>query len=525
MGAPIRYLSVCSGIEAATQAWHPLGWQPVAFSEIEPFPCAVLAHHYPHVPNRGDMTKFEEWPDDAIDLLVGGTPCQDFSIAGLGAGLDGARGNLMLTYGAIARRYRPRWLAWENVPGVLSNDGGRAFGSLLGLLTGKRVEVPAGGWLTSGAVEGIEGAYGVAWRVVDAQFARTRRFPFAVPQRRRRVFVVGYLGDWRRAAAVLFDRYCLSGNPPPGRSAGQIPAPTLAARTKGGGGLGTDFDLDSGLIAAETAPTLDSSYGRLQGASGQDMHHGHSHLVAHALHGECFDASEAVAPIALVPFDTTQITSPANVSNPKPGDPCHPLAAGAHPPAIAFDCKGTQVQFTTDGWHCDPCSAGSDASHQNAGGHAAVAYGLRSDAGRSGEAMTPSPDAEGRVRLRAPGFNWCEEFAPTLDASQPHSVVTGFAVRRLTPRECERLQGFPDDYTSIPTYDGWRRMDETETPADCEALGMRTKQTRTGWWVNDPDGPRYKVLGNSMPVNVMEWLGERIAIVDALKGDALEVVA
>lgn len=217
----MRYLSVCSGIEAATQAWAPLGWQPVAFSEIEPFPSAVLAHHYPSVPNWGDMTRFEEWPDAAVDVLCGGTPCQDFSVAGLGAGLDGARGGLMLTYGAIARRYRPRWLVWENVPGVLSNDRGRAFASLLGLLSGRRVEVPAGGWQSAGVVEGIPGAYGLAWRVLDAQFVRTRRFPHAVPQRRRRVWIVGYLGDWRRAAAVLFDRESLSGNPPPRRREGK----------------------------------------------------------------------------------------------------------------------------------------------------------------------------------------------------------------------------------------------------------------------------------------------------------------
>lgn len=134
----MKYLSVCSGIEAATVAWHPLDWEPVAFSEIDPFPSAVIAHHYPTVPNRGDMTKFQEWPDATVDLLVGGTPCQSFSVAGLRAGLDDPRGSLLLTYLAIARRYRPRWVVWENVPGVLSADDGRAFGSLLG------------GWANSG---------------------------------------------------------------------------------------------------------------------------------------------------------------------------------------------------------------------------------------------------------------------------------------------------------------------------------------------------------------------------------------
>lgn len=184
----MKYLSVCSGVEAATVAWHSLGWEAEAFSEIEKFPSKVLAHHYPHVPNLGDMTKFEEWNIGSIDLLVGGTPCQSFSVAGLRKGLSDPRGNLMLTFGAIANRFRPRWLVWENVPGVLSSNGGRDFGTFLGML--------------------VELGYGWSYRVLDAQY-------FGVAQRRRRVFVVGYLGDFKRAAAVLFERHSLSGNPAP----------------------------------------------------------------------------------------------------------------------------------------------------------------------------------------------------------------------------------------------------------------------------------------------------------------------
>ncbi len=175
----LRYGSVCSGTEAATVAWHPLGWQPQFFSEIEKFPCAVLNHHFPSVPNFGDMTKFMEWPNVGIDLLVGGTPCQSFSLAGLRRGMVDPRGNLALVYLAILDKYRPQWCIWENVPGVLSSSGGRDFGSFLGAL----------GQL----------GYSFAYRVLDAQH-------FGVPQRRRRVFVVGHLGDWRRAAAVLFER-------------------------------------------------------------------------------------------------------------------------------------------------------------------------------------------------------------------------------------------------------------------------------------------------------------------------------
>ena len=247
----MKYLSVCSGIEAATVAWHPLGWTPHAFSEIEKFPSQVLARHYPDVPNLGDMTKYQEWPDAAIDLLVGGTPCQSFSVAGLRKGLGDPRGNLMLTYGAIAGRYRPRWLVWENVPGVLSSNGGRDFGTFLGMLA--------------------ELGYGFAYRVLDAQYIRVDGFARAVPQRRRRVFVVGYLGDWRRAAAVLFERESLCGNPAPRREAGEAIAPTLSARTKGGGGLGTDFECDGGVIRwpAEVASTLKAHYGDKQGLEDQ----------------------------------------------------------------------------------------------------------------------------------------------------------------------------------------------------------------------------------------------------------------
>jgi len=187
----MKYLSVCSGIEAASVAWHELGWTPVAFSEIEKFPCALLKHRFPDVPNLGDMTKFNEWKlNDSIDLLVGGTPCQAFSVAGLRKGLDDPRGNLTLTFLAMARKFRPRWIVWENVPGVLS-DRTNAFGQFLAGLA--------------------ELGYGCAYRVLDAQY-------FGVAQRRRRVFVVGYLGDWGRAAAVLFEPESLRGDSAPSRS-------------------------------------------------------------------------------------------------------------------------------------------------------------------------------------------------------------------------------------------------------------------------------------------------------------------
>ena len=174
----LRYLSVCSGMEAASVAWHDLGWTPVGFCEIEPFPSAILKHRFPHVPNYGDLTKFNEWPIEpgTVDVLVGGTPCQAFSVAGLRKGLADPRGNLALTFLALADKIKPKFILWENVPGVLTSSGGRDFYSFLSALG--------------------ELGYGFAWRVLDAQH-------FGVPQRRRRVFLVGHLGAWEPAAEIL----------------------------------------------------------------------------------------------------------------------------------------------------------------------------------------------------------------------------------------------------------------------------------------------------------------------------------
>jgi len=186
----MTYGSVCSGIEAATVAWKPLGWSAAWFSEVGRFPSAVLEHHYPDVKNHGDFTKIET--SGPIDVLVGGTPCQDFSIAGFRAGLDGERGNLTIEFLKLAGLLRPRWVVWENVPGILSINSGRAFGAVLGGLG--------------------HCGFGLAYRVLDAQY-------FGLAQRRARVFVIGHLGDWRRAAAVLFDAQSLSGDPAPSREA------------------------------------------------------------------------------------------------------------------------------------------------------------------------------------------------------------------------------------------------------------------------------------------------------------------
>ena len=306
------YGSVCSGIEAASVAWEPLGWRASFVSEIEPFPRAVLAARYPHIPLHGDFTTIEAGQYDAIDLLVGGTPCQSFSVAGLRGGLADDRGNLALEYLRLADRLRPKWLVWENVPGVLSSNGGRDFGAILGGM--------------------VELGYGIAYRVLDAQF-------FGVPQRRRRVFVVGHLGDWRRAAAVLFERHSLQGHPPPRRETGEGVAPTISARHTGGGGLGTDFDCDGGLIAGTVSTKWSKGTG---GPAGDEC----QNLAAHSLPAEGFDASE----------DGT----------------------GRGVPLIAFDCKASgRNGFGVGDTSPTLRSMGRADSHQSAGGHVAVAFAIQ----------------------------------------------------------------------------------------------------------------------------------------------------
>jgi DNA (cytosine-5)-methyltransferase 1 len=436
----MRYLSVCSGIEAATVAWEPLGWTPLAFSEIEAFPSAVLTHHYPNTPNMGDMERFDEWRlADDPDVLVGGTPCQSFSVAGLRRGMDDPRGNLTLVYLGLVERYRPRWVVWENVPGVLSSDGGRAFGAFLG---------------------GLEKlGYGWAYRMLDAQY-------FGLAQRRRRVFVVASPRGWAAAGSVLFEPESLRGDFAPRREAGERTAPSLAARTRGGGGLGTDTECDGGLIPQTThsldsysagratedgtgrgtplvpewpatvAPTLDAHYGDKMGLEDQ-----------HALNGAGLFVPEAL------PFDTTQVTSKTNRSNPQPGDPCHPLTHCGHAPTIAFH---NRQDPDVSGEVTHPLGAKDNGQ--------AVAY---DEYNVSASYVHHTLPADG-----------CRH--PTGGA-----VAHGLSVRRLTPRECERLQGFPDDYTLIPYRNRWSK-----------------------------DGPRYKALGNSMAVPVMAWIGRRIAMAD-----------
>jgi DNA (cytosine-5)-methyltransferase 1 len=334
---PFRYGSVCSGIEAATQGWHRLGWKPSFFSEIDPFPRAVLKHHYPDVPLHGDFTTIQENDYDPINLLVGGTPCQSFSVAGLRGGMDDDRGNLALEFLRLAKRLNPTWICWENVPGVLSANGGRDFGSFLGGL--------------------VELRYGFCWRVLDAQYCRTQQFPSATPQRRKRLFLVGYLGDWRPAAASLFEQESMLGHPPPCRKKGTGLAPYSPGRIGESRSGPATLTIDRAAFNqgenAHFKPVIDDSETMATLVAKGPHAVGQPFSIMPMNGGKDYKGRETdvAQPVLTQPsqgdqggdfivepmcFDETQITHPENRSNPKPGDPCGTLAADARPPTIAY---------------------------------------------------------------------------------------------------------------------------------------------------------------------------------------------
>lgn len=465
----MRYGSVCSGIEAATVAWHPLGWEPQFFSEIEPFPCSALAHHYPDVPNYGDMTKFKEWPDAAIDVLIGGTPCQSYSVAGLRAGLDDPRGDLMLTYVAIARKYRPSWVVWENVPGVLSSNQGRDFGSLLGLLTGQRIECPPTGWQNSGVIPGYKGAYGIAWRVLDAQFVRVDSHPRAVPQRRRRVFVVGYLGDWRRACAALFERESLSGNPAPSRKTGEEVAGAIRAGTPSGGPECFGIDEECNASVNHFGPLLRGGQG------------GTRQAVAIGCH----------------------TTGAGYWQEGKTSGTLRAREQDSHENVVCMSAGQARSEAVAGTLNANGKAAGSATQQDAENGMLVIqetAHTLR------GEGFDASEDGTGRGTPLVPvmafsakdyGADAVVDVSPTLRAGNSHrshansgnwmAIQQHWSVRRLTTTECGRLQGFKDSYLDI---------NHKGKPA--------------------ADGPKYKAFGNSMATNVIQWIGRRIQMVDEL---------
>lgn len=393
----MRFLSICSGIEAASVAFHPLGWQALAFAEIEPFPCSLLAHHYPQVPNLGDLTRWREWSPQLLaqaDVLCGGTPCQAFSVAGLRGSLSDERGNLTLTFCHLFdeidhQRHLhgrpPAVCLWENVPGVFSTHD-NAFGCFLAGLAGEDVplEPPGGKWTDAGAVRGPRRA--VAWRVLDAQYC-------GLAQRRKRVFVVASADPAFDPVAVLFELAGLRRDTPPRRGPGE----------------GTSCGFETGPSGGQftnVAPTLDTRCkdGPIRNQLGLGV-------------------AERVAGVPEV----------ANC-----------LTRRMH--------KG--LNTTLD------------------------------------EGQTP--------------------IVEVCVACQEPSAAKQWRVRRLTPEECEMLQGFPIGYTLIPgTSSKKRKGDDLRDTIDyLISLGVSPAEAEV--LAHSPDGPRYKALGNSWAVPVARWIARRI---------------
>ena len=586
----MRYATVCSGVEGMSLAVAGMGWKPVFFSETAPFPCAVLKHHYPDVPNLGDMREIKgEHYYGTVDFLAGGTPCQSFSIAGNRKGLGDERGELMLHFARLVHEIRPRWLLWENVPGCLSSSGGQDFAALLSSLSGWDVPVPKHGWRNSGVIANAPGCYGLAWRIFDAQYVRVERYARAVPQRRRRVWLVGHLGDWRRAAEILFVGEGVSRHPPPRREAREAAPAGTGGRAKGTGrgsiaGAITSCDAERGFTSNESAT-----------AGG--------HLVLHdtpsvCMNFEMFNVGKGIAPAILAERAADMLVADGkSVECPPPGgfgeyvrddagcaraanmqaiggsvqlvlslpngqanssvtkDCAGTLSCDHEAPIICLHDQGGELMEVCDGVTgtltgniarahapivcCDAHSIRMRAGCEGGGKGALVGKNIshtlatRNDqtivcgSTRAPEAFDPAHakkidvgmtvigDHDARISdtthlvchpinsmvidkdikdgdRQTTGIGDDGDPCPTLQATHHHAVAAGMTVRRLMPLECERLMGFPGNYTLIP----WRG----KPAGDC------------------PDAPRYKACGNSWAVNCARWVCMRIAIADEMRG-------
>ena len=394
----MNYMSVCSGVEAASLAWEGLGWKPVAFSEIEPFPCAVLAERFPGVPNLGDITKIEVTDDGIygagfavcrrdVDLLVGGTPCQSFSVAGRREGLKGASG-LAYHFVRLLREIQPKWFVWENVPGALSSrtDGQLDFNFLVGSFA--------------------ECGYGLAWRILDAQYVRSKSFPFAIPQRRRRLFVVGCLGDGARAGEVLFDGESMSGDTPPRRI--KMQGDSGCAERSLGMSIRTAHTKENGCgIGVGTAHTL--------GASDVDA--------------VWWDGSDKA--------DTLTCT----------GDAQRMPAKGVHAVAYGINCQASLMHPFSE----EVSQVISVSHHSGVVRDECVPIDMRN--------ATRDADKMDDMNRQGVGIGQDGSPAPTVTANPPGVGWRG-TVRRLLPVETERLMGFPDNWTRIP----WRGKPAEQCP-------------------------------------------------------------
>jgi DNA (cytosine-5)-methyltransferase 1 len=497
-----------SGIDAPEVSAPAIDW--LWRAEIDKFPNAVSKHRRPDTPNLGDVSA-PDFVERALqhgrpDIIVFGSPCQSFSVAGKRLGLDDPRGNLALVALEVVRQLRPRWLVFENVPGLFSSEKGRDFAAFL-----ETVE---------------ECGYLGAWRVLDAQFT-------GVPQRRRRLFFVGCLGDWRPAAAVLFEQSSLQGHPAPRREAGKRVADSLTVGADQCSGRPGDFTehipdvspalkprdyksppSDDPLLASNTVGTLTATYHKSNDAMEVDA----GLYVAHSLRAEGFDASEdgtgrgtPLVPVGFYPtagreFPVFDDMSPA-VKVGSGGSSGNPPGVVAFETRFARNGRGApdtvvpplkaQSGQTGKGdaapcvaYSMMPMNSGKDFRARETDVAQPIMASGQTHGDQGGDVITVAFNSDQSEKTRSMGER--EGQTPTLRAGGEVSVATAMQVRRLTPRECERLQGFPDDYTQIP----WRN----KTAENC------------------PDGPRYKALGNSMAVPVIGWILDRVQKVEGSDG-------
>ena len=484
----MRAASMFSGIGGAELALPEAEWLWCA--EIEKFPSAVLATRFGH-PNLGDITA-PDFIDRArafgpLDLLCGGPPCQAFSVAGLRKGMKDPRGQLSLRFIEIAHELAStnglRNLLVENVPGWLSHED-NAFGCFLGGLVGADDALPnplGGSWPRQGMVAGPRAR--AAWRVLDAQYA-------GLAQRRQRVFLVADFGNGADPAAILFERKGLSENSPPRRETGEGVAGTLSARTQGGGGLGTDFECEGGLVAADIAPTLNAHFGDKLGLENQHIDGGAGLFVAHTLRAEGFDASEdgtgRGVPLVPVAFsskdygnDATENLSPTLRAMGYAGS--HANGGGQMAVAIQAGALRENPESGPDGAGFREDVAYTPEARAEV---QAVAFDLR---GREGGAQFEGPHDTANIRAASGG-------------SSRSYVAEQWAVRRLTVTECCRLQGYPDDWTLIEH--GARRTVEDDEAKYLIAKGAHVVRDNAGRLRTNAaaDGPQYKALGNAWAV-------------------------
>jgi site-specific DNA-cytosine methylase len=558
MNGKIRFGSVCSGIEAASVAWHPLGWEAAWLSEIEPFPCAVLKHHYPQVPNLGDMTllpnRIASGEVEAPDVFCGGTPCQAFSVAGLRQSLDDSRGNLSLIFCEIAnaidnirliQQSSPAIIFWENVPGVL-NTKDNAFGCFLAGLAGESdALIPSGGrWTDAGFIDGPKRA--VAWRVLDAQY-------FGLAQRRKRVFVVASARDDFDPAEVLFEFDGVRRDIAPSRETRKEVAtdaiPSIAnclettcndySRADGFNMICTDITgpltardykgISSDdcnptmmkLIAyenhpadsrikemGETCTTVTSRWGTgggnvplVQAFDSYNLSLSDVNQTIKSPSGGTLESVGGVVQQAVAynvredakanTFSATELNVANSIGALQPSPQSHHAQVFVAQPIVLEDQGGSVINTSQTGI----VGTLRRETHGHEPSIVAHAFKVRGGCegggkgylGKDEQVFTISTHQDQHIAVGVDMYNLTtsQNSTQTLRGNGHIDHVGGImqqmAVRRLTPKECERLQGFPDGYTDI-----------------------RPKGKDT------PDGSRYKALGNSWAVPVVAWIGKRI---------------